>query len=101
MKPSLPTIQSSPFGALVIGVAGALGLTGCGAATFAPVPTPPDPRAGEAVDAVLYLVGDAGDPDSGSPILSNETAACRRISGSRCVLYAITASTRDWERRML
>ncbi|MEJ2336087.1 MAG: hypothetical protein P8Y26_10720 [Gemmatimonadales bacterium] len=45
-------------------------LTGCGTKSFAPVPPLPDRRTEDAPESVLYLVGDAGDPESGSPILS-------------------------------
>lgn len=48
----------------------AFGLTGCAAKSFAPVPPLPDRQAAEAPEAVLYLVGDAGDPESGAPLLS-------------------------------
>jgi hypothetical protein len=45
-------------------------LAGCGTKSFAPVPPLPDRRTEDAPESVLYLVGDAGDPESGSPILS-------------------------------
>ena len=58
------------FALLPLGVAAALALTGCAAKSFDPIPPPPDRQAADAPDAVLYLVGDAGDPERGSLILS-------------------------------
>jgi hypothetical protein len=51
-------------------VLGALALlAGCGPARFDPVPPLPVRSEAPQPEAVLYLVGDAGDPASGSPIL--------------------------------
>jgi hypothetical protein len=64
---------------LSLGVAAAFALSGCASASFAPVPPPPDRQAADAPEAVLYLVGDAGEPESGSPILTflHDEAAAR------------------------
>jgi hypothetical protein len=76
------------FGLPPFGVAAAFVLTGCATASFAPVPPPPDRQGNDAPEAVLYLVGDAGDPESGGPILSflHEDAAA--LSGASKVAIA-------------
>ncbi len=73
---------------LSLGVAAAFALSGCASASFAPVPPPPARHAGDAPEAVLYLIGDAGDPESGGPILSflHEDAAAQ--SGASKVAIA-------------
>lgn len=52
------------------GLAAGLGLAGCGPATLAPAPPLPELPSDAMTVAVLYLVGDAGDPGSASPILT-------------------------------
>jgi hypothetical protein len=71
-----------------LGIVAAFALTGCAARSFAPVTQPPDRQAADAPESVLYLIGDAGDPDSGSPILSflHDDAAAR--SGTSQVAIA-------------
>ena len=70
MRPQLAPNGRRRFGLLPLTVAAAFALAGCAKASFAPVPPPPDRQAADAPEAVLYLVGDAGDPESGGPILS-------------------------------
>jgi hypothetical protein len=79
MSRRLSSRSARRFGLPGLGVGAALALSGCAARGFAPVPPPPDLPEAEAPEAVLYLVGDAGDPDSGSPILSflHDDAAAR------------------------
>lgn len=66
-----------------IGIVAAFALSACAPKSFAPVPPPPARAAAEAADAVLYLVGDAGDPESGSQLLAllrDDVAARARTS---------------------
>ncbi len=71
------------------GLGAAIGLcllSGCGSKqldTVAPLPDRP------AADAVLYLVGDAGDPETGGPVLSfvHEDAAQRRSTSRVAVAF--------------
>ncbi len=79
----LPSDGRRPFGLSSLGFTAAFALAGCASASFAPVPPPPDRQTADAPEAVLYLVGDAGDPESGSPILSflhDEATARSRTS---------------------
>lgn len=76
--------RSTPLLLLVLG---ALALPGCGPARFPAVA--PAPGQLPPVDAVLYLIGDAGDPDSESPILSflREDAAARSETSAVAIAF--------------
>jgi hypothetical protein len=70
MSGRISSRSSSRFDLPVLALGAAFALTACAARGFAPVPPPPDLPGGDAPEAVLYLVGDAGDPDTGGPLLS-------------------------------